>query len=263
MSGWHSRRFRSGQWGDLDETLAVEEPLEIEVEGRPYAVLMRTPGDEVALAAGFSLAEGLIDSVQDLGSIGHCKEMTRARVSVRLTETRRERVADLLQRRGFLSRSSCGICGKEIIEDIVQRLRPIERAGTIAAERLLALQHDMLEAQELFRQTGCTHAGALFDESGGMISLGEDVGRHNALDKAVGKALLGGQLGATFLAIVSSRASFEMVQKAARAGLPVMASVSAATQMAVQLAHRAGLTLVGFLRENGFTIYSHGSRIEK
>lgn len=243
-----------------DASLIVEEPLGILVDGAPYSVLMRTPGDDISLTAGFCLAEGLVDSARELGSIQACEVENRNQVAVTRAGARASE--------GPPSRavphsvvSSCGLCGREMMDDIAKRLPEIARDFRISVQDILALGRRMQEAQQLFRPTGGTHAAALFDPAGELLVCAEDVGRHNALDKAIGRLLLSDRLPDARVAVLSGRCSFEMVQKSARAAIPVVAGVSAPTELAVALAQRAGLTLVGFLRDQSLTVYLDGGRI--
>lgn len=237
--------------------MIVEEPLEIFVDGAPYAVVMRTPGDDVALAAGFCLAEGLIDGTADLGSIQACDAEDANRVAV-VRAGKREPPSRAVP---HAVSSSCGLCGREMIDDIVKRFPAIPEDFTTSLANLLALAVQLQRAQRYFEPTGGTHAAALFDSDGKLLSAAEDVGRHNALDKAIGRLLLSDQLTAARVAVLSGRCSFEMVQKVARAGMPIVASVSAPTELAIQLARRAGVTLVGFVRRDSLTVYFDGGRI--
>jgi FdhD protein len=254
-----ARVWRLSQ-GDLradEATIIVEEPLEIFVDGAPYAVVMRTPGDDIALAAGFCLAEGLIDGPADLGSIQACDTEDANRVAVVRTGEREPPSRAV----PHAVSSSCGLCGREMIEDIVTRFPAITEDFSISLANLLALAVQLQQTQRHFKPTGGTHAAALFGRDGDLLSAAEDVGRHNALDKAIGRLLLSGQLAAARVAVLSGRCSFEMVQKVARAGIPIVASVSAPTALAIQLAQRAGVTLVGFVRRDSLTVYFDGGRI--
>jgi FdhD protein len=218
---------------------------------------MRTPGDDIALAAGFCLAEGLIDGPADLGSIQACDMEDANRVAVVRTGEREPPSRAV----PHAVSSSCGLCGREMIDDIVKRFPAISKDFATSLENLLALAAKLQEAQRYFEPTGGTHAAALFDADGKLLSAAEDVGRHNALDKAIGRLLLSEQLAAARVAVLSGRCSFEMVQKVARAGIPVVASVSAPTALAIELAQRAGVTLVGFVRRESLTVYVDGGRI--
>ncbi len=238
------------------DLVAAEEPLEIRVDGASVAVTMRTPGHDDELAAGFLLAEGLVASSADIAEFVHCTE-TGAEGLGNVLDVRLRRPADLarLTRHVFTS-SSCGVCGKATIASVFGHFPPLVPGTAPSPERLLGLPAKLRAAQETFERTGGLHASALFDEDGGLILLREDVGRHNALDKVVGHALLHGRpLGETLL-LVSGRVSFELMQKALAARIPVVAAISAPSSLAVKLAQESGQVLVGFLREGGFNVYA-------
>ena len=261
VTEWDSGRLRSV----LDE-LAVEEPLEICVNGQPAGVTMRTPGDDFDLAAGFLLTEGLISGRQDLVRIrygsGPDGEASANRVEVELSHpgdvdvSRLERVA--------MANSSCGVCGRTSIEAVRARgLAPIGSGLTIGAEILTTLPTTLRSDQRVFGRTGGLHAAALFDRNGSTIAVCEDIGRHNAVDKVIGRALLADRLPlANAILVVSGRGGFEIIQKALVAGVPILASVSAPSSLAVQLAREFNLTLVGFLRERRFIVYSGEGRVQ-
>jgi FdhD protein len=253
-------RLSNGALAAEGATVIVEEPLQIAVDGAPYSVLMRTPGDDTALAAGFCLAEGLIESRAEIGSIQSCAAEDPNQVAVTRAGTRASEGPPARPVQHTIA-SSCGLCGRELIEDIAKSLPPSTGEYLTSAQDLLALGRRLQEEQRYFRPTGGTHAAGLFDASGELASFAEDVGRHNALDKAIGKLLLEDRLREAKVAVLSGRCSFEMVQKAARAGIPVVASVSAPTALAIDLAQRAGLALVGFLRDETLTIYLDAGRI--
>jgi FdhD protein len=250
-------RLKDGAFSREEAAVIVEEPLEIIVDGVSYATTMRTPGDDIALAAGFCLAEGLIDRAEELGSIQACELEDANQVTV----IRAGDHAPPEARRRAPVASSCGLCGRDLIDDLLQHLPKIDSSLSISAADLLALGDRLHESQRLFKPTGGTHAAALFDAELEMLSVAEDVGRHNALDKAIGRLLLDRRLSEARVAVLSGRCSFEMMQKAARAGIPIVASVSAPTALAVDVAQRIGITLVGFLRRETMTIYAGEGRI--
>jgi FdhD protein len=250
-------RLAGGELRREEAALIVEEPLEIVVDGEVYSVVMRTPGDDLGLAAGFCLAEGLIESRAQLGSIQACERENANQVSVVRAG---EQLPRLRPVRHTIA-SSCGLCGRDMIEEVVKRLPPLGADCRFTLTDLLAMGERLQDSQQHFRPTGGTHAAGLFDERAALLSAAEDVGRHNALDKAIGRLLLADRLGEARLAFLSGRCSFEMVQKAARAGIPVVASVSAPTELAVDLARRAGLTLVGFVRRETLTVYLDRGRV--
>ncbi len=262
--------------GARADLLAVEEPLEIRIGGQPLTVTMRTPGDDIDLAAGFLFTEGLLPPAVDLRQIRMCDEnVADATLEVadlpsvaevqRATDARRtQQTAQERAQRKFLTTSACGVCGKESIDAIRVRSRyDLTADQTQVSPVVLAGLPDRLrEAQRVFASTGGLHAAGLFTTDGSLAVLREDVGRHNAVDKVIGWALRGGRLPLTgHILMVSGRASFELVQKAAVAGLPVLAAVSAPSSLAADLAEETGMTLVGFLRGNSMNAYTGLQRL--
>jgi FdhD protein len=253
------------------DLLAVEEPLEIrlhaEVNGekvrRPISVTMRTPGDDPDLVAGFVFTEGIVRDPADIVEIarcGHDPSGNTLRVKLRAGTP-----VDLgALARNFYTTSSCGVCGKASIDAIHATARWPLPAGTPVVDAALvrSLPARLRDAQALFERTGGLHASALFDTAGRLHAVREDVGRHNALDKVIGGELLAGRLPAhDRILLVSGRASFELVQKALMAGIPILAAVGAPSSLAVQLAASAGMTLLGFVREDRFNVYAGGERV--
>jgi FdhD protein len=253
VTEWEDGRARKVQ-----DSLAAEEPLEIRVGGVPLTVTMRTPGNDLELAAGFLLTEGIIESPDQIEGLRVKPPEGSSRsnvVEVELKDTEFDS-ADL--QRNFFAASSCGICGKASIEAIrVRGLRQPSSEFRVDPEVLCRLPEALRAEQEVFSRTGGLHAAALFDGEGRLIALREDIGRHNAVDKIAGWALLEKRLPLSeYVMLVSGRGGFEIVQKALAAGIPVLASVSAPSSLAVKLARELGLTLVGFLRGRRFVIYS-------
>jgi FdhD protein len=250
----------SGARADL---LAVEEPLEIRIGGQPLTVTMRTPGDDLDLAAGFLFTEGLLSPAVDLRQIRMCDENVADATLERAdlppaAEVERARDARRAQR-NFLTTSACGVCGKESIDAIRVRSRFDLTADTVQVrpDVLAALPDRLREAQRVFASTGGLHAAGLFGADGTLAVLREDVGRHNAVDKVIGWALRARRLPLSgHILMVSGRASFELVQKAAVAGIPVLAAVSAPSSLAADLAEETGMTLVGFLRGTSMNAYT-------
>lgn len=232
----------------------MEEPLAIRVEGEPYSVVMRTPGEEISHAAGFCLAEGLVDHPDDIHTIGLCDEGDTNVVTVTLTPERKKKVKDLLDRRGFVSQTSCGICGKELISDMQQILTLVSDKVTITVKQAMACVDKLTGRQELYKATRGAHSAMVFDYHLNPLSQAEDVGRHNALDKAIGKVFMDGKLENACLAAMSSRISYELVQKANRAGIVFMVGMSRPTSLAVELGQAMGMTLAS-LREGGLLIF--------
>jgi FdhD protein len=237
------------------QRLIAEEPLSIRVEGKPYAVIMRTPGDELAHAAGFCLAEGIIDHPDEISSLAMCDGGETNVVTVTVTAARRKNITGHLDRGGYISQTGCGLCGKQLISELFQAIRPITRAARLAPGEAMSRLNSLPEYQELRGKTRASHAAAIFDDQGTLLSLGEDVGRHNALDKAVGKLFLNRTLGSSSCVVMSSRISYELVQKAARAGIPIMIAVSRATHLAVELARTLNMSLASRSPDGGLFIY--------
>jgi FdhD protein len=263
---------RVSQWDDgnverKDDYLAAEEPLEIRIGDEPLSVTMRTPGHDLELAAGFLFTEGLIQNREQIVAIASLAPVTDQGVkrgNVIQAELLEEATPDFAKmRRHFFASSSCGICGKASIDAVRSRLLTAPNPEfRVEAELLTSLPDVLRSSQDVFQRTGGLHAAALFDSSGGLLVVREDIGRHNAVDKVVGWALLDHRvpLGNAVL-LVSGRGGFEIVQKALVAGIPVLASVSAPSSLAVQLARELRMTLVGFLRGRRFVIYSGEERI--
>ena len=253
-------RVRIGEDAGIDQRadlLAVEEPLEIRIDDVPLTVTMRTPGDDIDLTAGFLYTEGLLASLDDVAEIRMCDENVAA-------VTPRPDVPIKPASRTFVTTSACGVCGKDSIEAIRVRSRfDLTADHTRVIPAVLATLPDRLrQAQRVFASTGGLHAAGIFTAAGDLLVLREDVGRHNAVDKVIGWALRAGRLPLTgHILMVSGRASFELVQKAAVAGLPVLAAVSAPSSLAADLAEETGMTLVGFLRGNSMNAYTGLQRL--
>lgn len=244
----------------VEDDLAVEEPLEIVVDGTPYAVTMRLPGRDEDLAAGFCFTEGIIGRFEDIAAIRPCTSGA-SRIHVDLRAGPRGHQEAFLRRRQFVSTSSCGLCGKSKLDEIPDAARPAQTMTRVGLDDLLGLRHDFKTSQVIFPVTGSTHAAALFDRSMRLLAAAEDIGRHNALDKAIGRILRSGQENEAFLGLVSSRLSFEMVQKAGALGLEVLAGFSAATSLAVDLARELNMTLIGFFKFDRMNVYTVPERL--
>jgi FdhD protein len=277
-------KWRAGATSPETDRLAVEEPLEIRLGGRRFTLTMRTPGHDEELTAGFLLAEGFINSPGELGEIRRLRgakgqpEPNAVDVILNVPATGlRDRL-----RRNFVMSSSCGVCGKTSIEALQRRIEPLPGGMRLSARAIVRMPEMMREAQDGFAATGGLHAAALFslesvpladslgksvngaDSEAGLalIALREDIGRHNAVDKVIGFALMHAMIPLNLaIMMVSGRLSFEIVQKAAAAGIPVLCAVSAPSSLAVELAEEVGMTLVGFLREPNFNIYTNPERI--
>lgn len=220
-----------------------EEPLLIRIDDREYSVVMRTPGEEVFHAAGFCLGEGIVDSPDDFESIGYDEDLDPNVIDISLKPERRKKIQSLLERRSFVSQTSCGICGKKMIRDLHQIVTPIESDFEIEIDRIFECIKKLSEKQTHYQTTRGSHAALIFSDQLEIISFAEDVGRHNALDKAIGKAFMDGKLFKARLLVLSSRISYELVQKAARARLPIMISESRPTALAVEMGNTLNITL--------------------
>jgi len=260
------RRKAAGGYECVTDDVAIEEPLEIRVNGSAVATTMRTPGNDGELAAGFLFSEAIVRKRADLrkiepsglpGSTGNVMEVVLS------LDAKFEPAS--AQRFGTIS-SSCGLCGKTSIEFIRQQFPAIPAAPDfrIAEATLLGLPERLRSSQSNFARTGGIHAAGIFDQSGNLLIGREDIGRHNAVDKAIGRALLDDLLPLDrHVLVVSGRSSFEIVQKALAAGIPIVAAVSAPSSLAINFARKSGQTLIGFLRPPTFNVYSHVERLEK
>jgi len=252
------------------ETLVVEEPLEIRVNGNAVTVTMRTPGSDVELTQGFLLTEGVIGQRDDIARVEYCRGVGEDAVNsynvldVTLAPGVPMPEADVT--RNFYTASSCGVCGKGSIDAVrtISRHSPGDDPTVVAAEVLSAMPDQLRGAQRVFASTGGLHGAALLDADGAMRVVREDIGRHNAVDKVIGWAVESERVPLTgTVLLVSGRASFELTQKAIMAGIPVLAAVSAPSSLAVDLASQAGLTLVAFLRGESMNVYSRPDRISR
>ncbi|QYJ16369.1 Sulfur carrier protein FdhD [Rubrobacter xylanophilus DSM 9941] len=267
-------RLRTVEDGDVrlrSDVLATEEPLEVRLisggERRTVAVTMRTPGADFELAAGFLFSEGIISSREDIRRISYCTDPdidAEQLYNIVNVELRPGLEYDPRQlERHFYTTSACGVCGKASLDQLELRGCPVIPPGPqVAPETLYSLPEKLREEQGLFEATGGLHAAALFDGEGELVAVREDVGRHNAMDKLVGWALLEGRLPLSgHIMMVSGRSSFEIMQKCLMAGVPVVCAVSAPSSLAVEVARRFGMTLVGFLRGRRFNVYAGSERI--
>lgn len=262
-------RWRSGAAERVDDDVVVEEPLEIRLAGDTLAITMRTPGHDRELVLGFLLSEGIIASADDVSGLAHCDHVDdEARgnvVEVTLAPgVKPPASADdaPLARRGTVTTSACGVCGRRSVDDLLARAARVPDGDAVRAETLLAAMHALREHQPLFAATGACHAACLVDLDGAYVATFEDVGRHNAVDKVIGSRVRARALPvAGHALVVSGRASFEIVQKAAVAGVPIVVSVSAATSLAIDVARRANVALVGFTRGDAFTVYTGAERV--
>lgn len=278
------------------DVAVAEEPLEVRLGGTTFVVIMRTPGADRELAAGFLLSERIVEDPSEIASIRYCPDdagdggsgtgdqgasapdprspipdrespipdpETGNVINVWLTGHAAERAASrLAERRHVTSNSSCGVCGRRSIDDLMEGIRPIESTLTVPRTVIAFLPDRLRAAQQVFDATGGLHAAGLFDRDGHLHAVAEDVGRHNAVDKVLGASLLQGRVPLSDrILFVSGRTSFEIVQKAVVAGVPIVASVSAPSSLAIELAHESGVTLLGFVRGASFNVYTGEERV--
>ncbi|MDQ6899409.1 MAG: formate dehydrogenase accessory sulfurtransferase FdhD [Candidatus Dormibacteraeota bacterium] len=263
-------RWTGEGWQERADLVAVEEPLEVLMDGRPLTLLMRTPGHDVELALGLLWAERLITAREQVSSVhlsadtgdqsgfGEQVLLESNRVDVCLSGGPGRR-----PERSFLSNSACGVCGATSLADLAQDFPAVDSGLCLTSAALLRMGEELRGGQPSFRRTGGLHAAALFSAAGRMLTAREDIGRHNAVDKVVGRALLDGRLPcADSVLVVSGRGGYEIVQKAVAAGIPIVAAVGAPSSLAVAVGKRFGLTLVGFLRDGRFNVYSAPERLQ-
>jgi FdhD protein len=266
-SNVHVVAMNDGVRSERTDTLAAEEPLEIRVQApgqdqRSVAVTMRTPGGDFELAVGFLFTEGLI-APADVSRVAYCDTLPGEDQQYNIVSITLTRPFDLdLLKRNFYATSSCGVCGKAALDDIEVRCAPVAPGTTVPAEILLGLPAALRKAQKVFERTGGLHAAGVFGPDGQVVSVREDVGRHNAVDKVVGEQVLAGRVPLVDHVLqVSGRLSFEIVQKAAVAGIPIVSAVSAPSSLAVEAGERFGMTLVGFVRDDRLNVYTNPERI--
>jgi FdhD protein len=262
-------RVRGRQRSRGADHAAAEEPLEIRLHGRAFAVIMRTPGADRDLAAGFLLAERVIRTADDLGTIEYCTDPEVASghasnvLNVRLADPSR---VDALfaERRNILTNSSCGLCGRTTIDSLSADVEPIRVTPRLEAASLAKCAARLRAAQSVFDETGGLHAAGLFTAEAELLDVAEDVGRHNAVDKVIGRQVMRDALPLSDAVLfVSGRTSYEIVQKALYGGIGIVASVSAPSSLAIELAEAMGMTLVGFVRGDSFNIYTNPERIQE
>jgi len=264
-------RWRAGDWRDDRDQVAAEEPLQLSLDGKPLSIVMRTPGNDLELALGLLWAEQVIRSLDDVARVRISAEAQenepRVAVANDLVESNQVDVylrgsAGRRPERSFLATSACGVCGATTVESLALDFAPLPPGPTVGAAMLPRLSDRLRVQQRIFESTGGLHAAGLFDERGELQLLREDIGRHNAVDKVVGRALLDGRLPLERSVLaVSGRAGYEVVQKAVAAGIPILAAVGAPSSLAVATAERFGMTLVGFLRDDRFNVYTSPERI--
>lgn len=264
-------RWTRGGWTDVPDDVVLEEPLQLMLNGDPLSVVMRTPGNDVELALGLFFGEGIVVSKDEVAEVRISAESpegeSRVRVDASIVDSN---TVDVRLRgephrrpeRSMLASSACGVCGATMIDDLKRGLAPLADGPRVAADVLGKLGDSLRSNQGVFDRTGGLHAAALFTADGGLVLAREDVGRHNAVDKVVGRMLLDGRLPCREqLLVVSGRAGYEIVQKSIAAGIPLVAAVGAPSSLAVALAREFGQTLVGFLRSERFNVYAAPGRV--
>ena len=269
--GVRVRKWSSGAWSEVPDAVVTEEPLQLMLDGVPLSVVMRTPGDDIELALGLMFAEGIVRSLDAIGHVRISAESGETasgisvdsslvesnQIDVQLTEAPRRR-----PERSMLSSSACGVCGAVLIEDLRRDLAQLPAGPTIDPALLPPLVERLRSGQGVFERTGGLHAAGLFSAVGDLMCMREDIGRHNAVDKVVGRMLLDGRLPARdAILVVSGRAGYEIVQKSITAGMPVLAAVGAPSSLAVALSREFNQTLVGFLRGERFNVYAAPERL--
>ena len=269
--GLRVRRWTAGQWSESPDAVVTEEPLQLLLHGEPLSVVMRTPGHDIELSLGLMFAEGIVRTLREVRLVRISAESGETEKGIRVD-------ADLLEsnqvdlhpagaprrkpERSMLSSSACGVCGTVLIEDLRRDLAPLPDGPKVDPAMLPGLVEQLRAGQGVFELTGGLHAAGLFTAAGELVHLREDVGRHNAVDKLVGRSLIDGALPASdSILVVSGRAGYEIVQKAISAGIPVLAAVGAPSSLAVALAREFNQTLVGFLRGDRYNVYAGPERL--
>src|SRR5712691_5941059 len=259
--------YNAGVRAERPDTLATEEPMEIRAggpgqEAEAVAVTMRASGGDYELAVGFLVTEGLIEP-DDVRRVAYCDDLGPDEQRYNVVTVALSRPFDRDQlRRNFYATSSCGICGKASLDDVELHCSPLGDGPQVRVETIIELPNRLRQAQRVFDRTGGLHAAGLFTPEGELVTLREDVGRHNAVDKVVGEQVLAGAMPlSNFVLQVSGRVSFEIVQKAAVAGIPILAAVSAPSSLAVEAGERFGMTIIGFVRDGRLNVYTHPERV--
>lgn len=242
--------------------LIAEEPLSIRIQGRPYMVVMRTPGDELAHAAGLCLSEGLVHDPSEIVQLAFCDGDDTNTVTVTLDEDGARRLGQTGDRRAYISQTGCGLCGKELIQDLHTAIRPIADRVVLPITMARSALSELHAHQPLRATTRAAHAAVIYDQDGGVLTVAEDVGRHNALDKAVGRLFLDKKLHTAAMVVLSSRISYELVQKAACARIPIMVSMSRPTALAVELAESLNITLASQQTNHGLWLHTRADRLQ-
>lgn len=258
-------QVRGAEAREVDDALVVEEPLEIRISGRAFSVTMRTPGQDDDLVRGLLWTEGIVRLKSEIGAIQYCRsaDMEEDEANTMNAQLVGVEVAERMWQRNLMAGSSCGLCGKATIEALAAQIEPVTWDTPVTRTVLAGLPEKLRGAQAVFERTGGLHAAGVFDFAGQALAICEDIGRHNATDKAIGRGLEEGWIAARepLILMVSGRASFEIVQKALMARISVVAAVSAASHLAVELARENNILLAGFVRQGSLTVYSGQERM--
>jgi len=254
--------FKNNSCLEEKTDLIMEEPLSIRIQGKTFSVLLRTPGEEQPHAAGFCLSEGIIDGLSDIAALGYCDSVDPNVIAMRLNDKRAELVSDLLSGKTYISQTSCGICGQEMIRSLGQNIVPFSDNMKLNPKEMVGKLNQLPDLQPLRKKTRAVHAAAICGEGFDVLSVSEDVGRHNALDKAIGKLLLADTLKNAKIAVMSSRISYELVQKASRAGIPVIIAISRPTALAVKFAEQLNMTLACLSKGDGIHVFTGKNRLK-
>jgi FdhD protein len=254
-------RYKKEGMIETDDVVAIEEPLEIYIDGSPHYLTMRLPGEEMYLALGYCFSEGIIDSMDDVHIVHYCGEEAGNRVDITLDPKRKAAKGLTIKEKRLTTYSSCGICGKEMVEDICMSLRHRENSFVIPVFRIGKIIGIVKQRQQIFAKTGATHAAGIFNRDCELLAVSEDLGRHNALDKAIGRLVFEGKVGEAMIVVVTSRVSYEMIQKTGRSGAEILIGISPVTSLAVELAKKINLTLIGFARNGRSNVYTVAERI--
>jgi formate dehydrogenase accessory protein FdhD len=252
-------RVRDGQETALPQVVAAEVPIALSYNGRSHVVMMGTPADLEDFAVGFSIAEGIVDDADEIEDIACTDTGKGLRISVAIPPAWAARIEN--QQRNLAGRTGCGLCGVTTIEQALRPLPPVPAGPPVAASAIAASLEALPAQQKINRETGAVHAAAFADRSGTLLAVREDIGRHNAFDKLIGAVARADLDPADGFALITSRCSMEMVQKAATFGFPLLVAISAPTSLAIELAEGCGLTLVAFARGAKFNVYTHGERV--
>ena len=255
-------KYRKTESLHVEELVAVEEPLEIFVNDESFYMTMRLPGEEIPLSLGLCFTEGIIQSMDDVAGASYCNDLSANKINIYLSEKKKNEAPISQRQKRFTTYSSCGICGSDMVQELGRAFVKIQEKTKIRLSMLSDLQEIIVQKQSAYEATGGTHAAGIFDPKGSLLSFSEDVGRHNALDKAIGKLLFEKKINQAAIVVLSSRLSYEMVMKSSRLGAEILAGFSAPTSLGIELASKMGITLIGLMRGDKGSIYAHPERID-